>query len=131
MLLILRGKEALSIHSKIGLTIRTITGLGSFGCLFTALQFIDLIQITLLLQTMPLFITFLAPFLIREEVGIVKYAMVFTGFIGVILILNPQKEGWINIGTIFGLLSPFFGALMVISLRKLGKTDHPASTALW
>ena len=86
---------------------------------------------TLLLQTMPLFITFLAPFLIREEVVIVKFAMVFTVFIGVILILDPQKEGWINIGTIFGLLSPFFGALMVISLRKLGKTDHPASTALW
>ena len=32
---------------------------------------------------------------------------------------------------ILGVLSPFFGALMTIYVRKLGKTDHPTTTALW
>ena len=37
-----RGKDALSIKSKIGLVLRTIAGLASFGSLFAALQYIDL-----------------------------------------------------------------------------------------
>ena len=113
------------------MSIRTITGLGSFGCLFAALQFIDLSLMTILLQTMPLFITLLAPFIINEAVGWFRRITVLIGFLGVILILNPAAENWFNYGVMLGLLSPIFGALMTLSVRRLGKTDHPASTALW
>ena len=126
-----RGKNAFDIKSKSGLTVRTITGLGSFGCLFSALQFIDLSLMTILLQTMPLFITLLAPFIINEVVGWFRRITAIIGFVGVILILNPIAEGWINYGVMLGILSPLCGALMTLSVRKLGKTDHPASTALW
>ena len=125
-----RGKNAFDIKSKSGLSIRTITGLGSFGCLFAALQFIDLSLMTILLQTMPLFITLLAPFIIKEVVGWFRRITVLIGFLGVVLILNPTDENWFNYGVMLGLLSPIFGALMTLSVRKLGKTDHPASTAL-
>ena len=126
-----RGKNAFDIKSKSGLSIRTITGLGSFGCLFAALQFIDLSLMTILFQTMPLFITLLAPFIIKEVVGWFRRIAAITGFVGVILILNPTTEDWVNYGVILGVMSPFFGALMTLSVRRLGKTDHPASTALW
>jgi len=126
-----RGKNAFDIKSKSGLSIRTITGLGSFGCLFAALQFIDLSLMTILLQTMPLFITLLAPFIINEVVGWFRRITVLIGFWGVVLILNPTDENWFNYGVMLGLLSPIFGALMTLSVRRLGKTDHPASTALW
>ena len=126
-----RGKNAFDIKSKSGLSIRTITGLGSFGCLFAALQLIDLSLMTILLQTMPLFITLLAPFLINEVVGWFRRITAIIGFFGVILILNPTSEDWLNYGVMLGLLSPIFGALMTLSVRKLGKTDHPATTALW
>ena len=126
-----RGKHAFDIKSKTGLSIRTITGLGSFGCLFAALQFIDLSLMTILFQTMPLFITLLAPFIIKEVVGWFRRIAAITGFVGVILILNPTNEDWFNYGVLLGVMSPFFGALMTLSVRRLGKTDHPASTALW
>ena len=126
-----RGKSAFDIKSKSGLSIRTITGLGSFGCLFAALQFIDLSLMTILLQTMPLFITLLAPFIINEVVGWFRRIATIIGFFGVILILNPTIEHWLNYGVMLGLLAPIFGALMTLTVRKLGKTDHPASTALW
>ena len=126
-----RGKNAFDIKSKSGLSIRTITGLGSFGCLFAALEFIDLSLMTILLQTMPLFVTLLAPFMINEVVGWYRRISVLIGFLGVILILNPTNENWFNYGVMLGLLSPIFGALMTLSVRRLGKTDHPASTALW
>ena len=41
------------------------------------------------------------------------------------------NEGSFNKGIIFGILCPFFAAIMLVSLRKLGKTDHPSTTALW
>ena len=125
-----RKSNAFLIVSKSGLLIRTITGLGSFGCLFAALQFIDLSLMTTLFQTMPIFITLLAPVLIKEVVGWFRQAIALIGFLGVMLILDPFKENWLNFGVLLGVLSPFFGALMTLSVRNLGKTDHPATTAL-
>lgn len=131
MALFQRGNQAMVIKSKLGLIFRTLAGIGSFGCLFAALQFIDLSLMTILLQAMPLFVTILAPLLIKEMVGWFRRIIAIIGFIGVILILNPSNDGWLAKGVILGIMSPFFGALMVISVRRLGQTDHPASTALW
>ena len=126
-----RGYNAFDIKSKAGLLTRTITGIGSFGCLFSALQFIDLSLMTILFQTMPLFITFLAPFIINEVVSSFRRNTAIIGFIGVIIMLNPVAENWFNYGVILGIMSPLCGALMTLSVRRLGKTDHPATTALW
>ncbi len=126
-----RQKKAFLIVSKSGLAIRTITGLGSFGCLFAALQFIDLSLMTTLFQTMPIFITLLAPFIIKEVVGWFRRIIALIGFMGVLFILDPFSENWFSFGVILGVLSPIFGALMTLSVRNLGKTDHPTSTALW
>ena len=126
-----RKFKAFQVISKSGLIVRTITGLGSFGCLFGALQFIDLSLMTILLQTMPLFVTLLAPLIIKEVVGWYRKITAFVGFIGVSIILNPFTEEWKNFGITLGVLSPFFGALMTIYVRKLSLTDHPTTTALW
>ena len=126
-----RKYDALKINSNFGLFVRTLTGIGSFGCLFAALQFIDLSLMTTLLQTMPLFVVLLAPILIKEFVGWSRKFLALFGFIGVIIILDPFEKDWVNFGVIFGVLSPFFGAIMTIFVRRLGKTDHPATTALW
>ena len=126
-----RKYNALKINSKFGLIIRTLTGIGSFGCLFAALQFIDLSLMTILLQTMPLFVVLLAPIIIKEFVGWFRSFLALFGFIGVMLILNPIEKDWVNFGIVLGILSPFFGAIMTIFVRRLGKTDHPTTTALW
>ena len=126
-----RKLKAFHVVAKLSLAIRTITGLGSFGCLFAALQFIDISLMTTLLQTMPLFVTLLAPMVIKEVVGWYRKIIALIGFGGVLLILDPFSKEWNNIGIIFGLLSPFFGALMTIYVRKLSNTDHPTTIALW
>ncbi len=126
-----RKLKAFHVVSKSVLTLRTITGLGSFGCLFAALQFIDLSLMSTLIQTMPLFVTLLAPIIIKEVVGLFRKITASIGFLGVLLILDPFSKDWNNFGIILGILSPFFGALMTIYVRKLSKTDHPTTTALW
>ena len=129
--LLQRGRAAFRVESRINLAIRSAMGLGSFGCLFAALQTIDLSKMTALLQTIPVFVTLLAPFLLGETVGWRRRMAVAIGFIGVLLIIDPSTGNWLNRGILLGLASPFFGALMLLSLRRLGQTDHPSTTALW
>ena len=129
--LLQRGRAAFRVESRTNLAIRSAMGLGSFGCLFAALQTIDLSKMTALLQTIPVFVTLLAPFLLGETVGWRRRMAVAIGFIGVVLIIDPSTGNWLNEGVLLGLASPFFGALMLLSLRRLGQTDHPSTTALW
>lgn len=126
-----RGRAAFRVESRTNLAIRSAMGLGSFGCLFAALQTIDLSKMTALLQTIPVFVTLLAPFLLGETVGWRRRMAVAIGFVGVVLIIDPSTGNWLNRGVLLGLASPFFGALMLLSLRRLGQTDHPSTTALW
>lgn len=126
-----RGRDALQIENKGTLALRSLFGIASFGFLFTALETVELSKMTALLQTIPVFVTLLAPILIGETVGWRRRIAVMVGFIGVALIIEPSNEGWFHIGILFGIMSPFFGALMLLTLRRLGQSDHPASTALW
>ena len=126
-----RGRDALQIENKGTLALRSLFGIASFGFLFTALETVELSKMTALLQTIPVFVTLLAPILIGETVGWRRQIAVMVGFIGVALIIEPSNEGWFHIGILFGIMSPFFGALMLLTLRRLGQSDHPASTALW
>ena len=126
-----RGAAAFRVQAKAKLALRSAMGLGSFGCLFAALQTIELSKMTALLQTIPIFVTLLAPILLGETVGWRRRMAVLIGFVGAVLIVDPTHEDWFNQGVLLGIASPFFGALMLLTLRRLGQTDHPSTTALW
>ncbi len=126
-----RGAAAFRVQDKAKLALRSAMGLGSFGCLFAALQTIELSKMTALLQTIPIFVTLLAPILLGETVGWRRRMAVLIGFVGAVLIVDPTHADWFNQGVLLGIASPFFGALMLLTLRRLGQTDHPSTTALW
>ena len=126
-----RGGEALAITAPRTLAIRIVTGLISLACFYAALDLMALSLVTVLFQTLTLFVTFLAPFLLGERVGWRRWTAVVAGFGGTMLLLNPSAGGWTLAGVLFGLGSPFFGAMMMIALRKLGRRDSPATTAVW
>ncbi|MGB1668516.1 MAG: DMT family transporter, partial [Candidatus Puniceispirillaceae bacterium] len=123
--------EALSVTAPKTLAIRIVTGLISLACFYAALDLMALSLVTVLFQTLTLFVTFLAPLLLGERVGWRRWSAVIVGFGGTMLLLNPSAAGWTMAGLLFGLGSPFYGAMMMISLRKLGRRDSPATTAVW
>ena len=126
-----RGGEAFSITAPRTLAIRIVTGLISLACFYAALDLMALSLATVLFQTLTLFVTFLAPLLLGERVGWRRWTAVVIGFGGTVLLLNPSAAGWTMAGVLLGLGSPFFGAMMMIALRKLGRRDSPATTAVW
>jgi drug/metabolite transporter (DMT)-like permease len=126
-----RGRLALQISKPRTLSLRIATGLISLACFYAALDLMPLSLVTVLFQTLTLFVTLLAPFMLGEPVGWRRWTAVIVGFGGTMLLLNPASGGWTPVGILLGLGSPFFGALMMITLRRLGRHDSPATTAVW
>jgi drug/metabolite transporter (DMT)-like permease len=126
-----RGREALLVGNYNSLAVRIVTGLISLSCLYAALGLMSLAKVTTLFQSITLFVTFLAPFMLGETVGWRRWAAVLAGFCGALILLNPGGDDWSTAGVLLGLAAPFFGAMMLINLRRLGQTENPLTTALW
>jgi drug/metabolite transporter (DMT)-like permease len=125
------GRAAFAVSQYGILAVRIVAGLTSLTCFYTALDLMSLAKVTTLFQTLTLFITFLAPFLLGERVGWRRWTAVIVGFGGAIMVISPGADGWSPMGVVLGFGAPFFGALMLVMLRKLGRSDNPASTAIW
>ena len=128
-----RQAKLLQVSQVKTLIARIIMGTLGLSAWFNAVIHLPLSVATVLAQTMAIFITLVAPFFLSEKVGPRRLSAVLFGFIGVLILINPLAETssiW-GIGLAFGLATPFFGALMFIFLRKLGRTEAPVSTSLW
>ena len=129
--LIQRGKKIFTVDSLYILYARTVFGILGLATWFMAISSLGVIKSTVLGQLMPIFVIFFAPLFLKERLTLIGWFAVCFGFLGTLIILQPNSDGWWSVGIIFGLLTPFFSALMNISLRSLGSTDWPITTALW
>ncbi|MEX0504157.1 DMT family transporter [Alphaproteobacteria bacterium LSUCC0719] len=126
-----RRRQAFSVAAPRILAVRVAAGLASLTCFYAALDLMSLAKVTVLFQTITLCVTFLAPFMLQEPVGWRRWSAVIVGFGGTLILLEPGAAGWSLAGVLVGLGSPFFGAIMMIMLRRLGQHDSPATTAVW
>ena len=130
-----KGNQLLIINQKWTLFARSITGLLGLVLWLLSVIYLNISVATALFQTMPIFITLLAPYILGERVGIHRIAAVIGGFFGVMFLLQPTLSGVNNLnfmpGLFIGFTCPIVCALMFIFLRKLGNADTPVSTAIW
>ena len=123
-----RGGEWLKINDKKTLILRVIFGLGGITFWFLSVRNIPIGLATALFQSSVIFITLMAPFLLGERVGIFRWSAVIAGLAGVVLITDPFRDG-LPAGVIYGVLAAISGASLSITLRRLGKSEHPLSVA--
>lgn len=90
--------------------------------LFKSFQTLPLADAQSIAFSSSLFITLLAWPLIGEKAGFHRIFAVFVGFVGVLIVANPDF-GNINVGIIFGITSSFLNALYVIYTRKATRDD--------
>lgn len=103
---------------------RAVTGVIAMTGLFYSWGHLPLAQAALLKQMMPLFIPIVAFVWMREYLPWQAQVAVVMGFIGVILILNPD-EGILNIGVLAGLGGAVFGAVAKTTIRRLRYSEPP------
>ena len=118
----------LQVTNKPVMTIRVMFGFMGIVFWFLSVRTIPLGQATALFQSSVLFITMFSPLLLGERVGIYRGAAVVLGLAGIFLITEAYQEppSW---GIIFALISAIAGSGLSIALRKLGKSEVPATVA--
>ena len=75
--------------------------------IITAISLIPLSTVSAIFQAIPLLVTFGAALIFRETVGWRRWAAVFVGFTGVIIMLRPTPEA-IKILAIIPIVAAFF-----------------------
>ncbi len=109
---------------------RSLVGTFSVILVFYAYQYLPVADATALLYAAPLIITALSMPVLKEPVGLFRWAAVITGFIGVLVIVNPAGGGDAA-GYIFGLAAAVTIAAVSLLVRDLGKTELPLTTVFY
>ena len=79
----------------------------------------------------PLVITLLSGPVLGEPAGPVRIAAALVGFAGVLLVLEPSREGWVSYGAMMGLAGMLAYAFSSLLLRRLGTRDSTVTIAFW
>ncbi len=130
-----RKKLILQINNWKNILLRSCFGFVTMVMVFSSLQLIPIGLTTALAQSSAIYVTLLSPFILGEKIGFIRWVAVIIGLLGVFLMINPISiiEETSNLSS-FGLYLAFGSALthagLALILRKIGKTEHPATTAL-
>ncbi len=133
--IIARKTQFLQINNWFYVLLRSVFGLTTMLLVFLSLQLIPIGLVTALAQSSAIFVTILAPIFLGEKIGVKRWIAVLVGLLGVYLMTNPI--GIINgtsdlspLGLTMATVSALTHAGLALILRKLGKTEHPTTTAL-
>ena len=99
------------------------------------MQLIPIGLTTALAQSSAIYVTLLSPFFLGEKIGLIRWTAVIAGLIGVFLMINPisiinKTSDLSAFGIYLAFGSAITHAALALILRKIGKTEHPATTAL-
>lgn len=127
----LAASFASAVHTKrpFGHFLRGLIGGSAMGLSFSAIRFLPLSDAITLGYASPLITVLLAPFLLKERVGIYRLSAVFVGFAGVLMVLSPHVFGGAArgdgamLGSALALGSAFCTALAMIQVRRLTQSE--------
>ncbi len=102
------------------LLVRGLTGMTAALGGFFAFSMMPLADVYAILFSAPLFITALSVPLLKETVGIRRWAAVTVGFVGVLIMLQPG-QGLFSIGALGALVGALGYASSVILARRIGQ----------
>ena len=107
---------------------RSVVGIASMSCMFFALAYLPLADVTALVFTMPLFMIVFAVLLLGESVRWRRWTATAVGFCGVLVVLQPGAGfEW---ASLVALTSACLSALVGVLVKKLSVTDS-ASTMVF
>tara|TARA_B100000579_G_scaffold103059_1_gene82037 strand:- start:2021 stop:2839 length:819 start_codon:yes stop_codon:yes gene_type:complete len=109
---------------------RAFTGAAAIIALFIGLRELPLADVVSLTFGGPIFVTVASIFFLSERVGIKRWAAVFLGFVGMLLIVQPAFID-VNYYYITPIVFCIFFACVAISVRSLSKTEPNYTIAFY
>lgn len=110
---------------------RTLVGTTGMMLNFLTLTLLPLAETQALWFTTPLFATILSAMILREAVGLHRWSAVAIGFVGVLIVVQPQSGHVPILGAVTGLVAALLTAFVTILLRQLGRTEPALTTVFW
>lgn len=110
--------------------VRSIAGTSSMFLNFAALALLPLADITAFSFVAPIFAVVLAATFLQEHVGVFRWAAVFSGFVGVLVMLQPHGGiahivvSGFSSGAGLALLGAMLSAFVVIFIRQMSATER-------
>ena len=111
-------------------SIRSLTQLVTFALIWVSLIWTPITTVTMVLFTGPLILVALSVPFLGERVGPRRWAAVFVGLAGVLIVIRPGA-GAVHWGALLVLGGAFFYAIYQIQTRKLAGYDDPRTTAVY
>lgn len=102
--------------------LRACCGYAGLVCGYHALYLIPMSDTVALQFTLPIFTAIFAVLFLGERVGIHRWAAIFVGFVGVLVIVRPGFSV-LNVGMALALASAAFYAATDVSARSLSHND--------
>jgi drug/metabolite transporter (DMT)-like permease len=102
---------------------RATVGLTGMVCGFTAVGLLPLTESTALSFSAPLFMTALSALILKEPVGRHRWGAVAVGFIGVLVMVNPDPAKMAGTGILFALAGAVAAAGAMTAIREISRTE--------
>lgn len=104
--------------------IRTVLHILGIGCMFTSLQYLPLADAVAIAFVMPFFMLLLGHFVLGEEVGPHRIAACAIGFVGTLLVIQPNflAVGWI---ALLPVAVAIIFALFMLTTRQIAREADP------
>jgi drug/metabolite transporter (DMT)-like permease len=121
------GAKSLRPSHPLLLSARAFYLISGTAFFFAGLLYLPIADTLALYFVQPILITALSPLLLGERVGLRRWAMVFLGFLGVLIIIRPgfkELNPGVFLALAAGLCSAFY---MIITRRLSGKVDAVAT----
>lgn len=110
---------------------RSALGLLSMGLTFQALILLPLADATAINFTAPIFATILSFLVLKEFVGVHRWAAVMIGFVGVLIVARPGGSSLPALGVAIALVGTVGQAAVTTTLRHLQKSENISAIVFW
>jgi len=111
--------------------LRAVFGLCGFYLFVWAASLGSLVNATVLLNTTPVFIPVLGVLALGKQISLRLWGAIAIGFIGLLLVVQPNAELLRNPANLVGLGAGFSAAIEFLTVRRLGQTQTPLSQTLY
>lgn len=109
-------------------TLRAVLLIAATGLFFLGLRHMPIADCVAIFFVQPLIVTVLSPLVLKENVGLHRWAAVLIGFIGTLIIIRPGLQAF-NPGVLYALGSGMSLAVyMLITRRIAGQADAMLTT---
>jgi drug/metabolite transporter (DMT)-like permease len=127
LLLAAKARIPLFTTQRLGIhVLRAALGIAAMGALYLSSQHLPFSDLIAISYSSPLLVALFAMPLLGERVSGRRFALISSGFLGVLLIAFP---GHFAIWSLGALAMAMLNALAVIAARSLGRTEHPIAIA--